>query len=522
MRRWNTLSSVYDTEYRDQPRQDIVLSDKTQDIVEGQRGVFLTEGVEMDRMVVHTTPRGRSPSPGSRTCIPNDIMEQFQGDIYGRMKAKAGKIDDKLTSKALSTVSTGIEYSEQLQGDMFGRKNITATDDMLTSKALSNVGTGIVPAGWRPPRSRTPILLAETPSRYAPKPLRQPPAEAIPKSLHIVSIRKPRELVRCKSTPPRTSTPDHDLLPQVLSDTSLPTNSIVSMEVRGPSSTVTGDMGAIPPPPSPEATVTLKNELQLTLETLCEEEDERSSRNTSIVDIVEKDVTLSRLSPLGGGSEMSDESVELPSELHDNEEDEHTIQQPTQETTEQQVNDENNLQHTLEGTEKTQSKTSEEYSTQETTESKEQQLIVNNELHKGETSIENQSETKIDSSENKPTEIGEQTETTDNIQDKASDLEQLEKLTEGLLLMGNDPADQEDTGASKPPRGTPEPTEKTEERPDHPPGSPDITPTQDFTEGLDMGLDLAAELQAAMEGLDDFNLDDDEGDDDNDENPEEL
>lgn len=470
MRRWNTLSSVYDTEYQ-HIGQDIILSDKQHESIEGQRGVFLTEGVEVETMESPTTPRCCSPSPGCRTRIPKDIIEQFHGDIYGKtMNAK--------------------------------------TDDKLTSKVLSNVSTGIIPPGWRPPRSRTPIQLAETPARYPPRPLRQPPAESVPKSLQVVAIRKPSgELTRCKSTPPRPSKHDNEILPQVLSDTSLLTStSTVSMEVGGPSSVVTGS-GAVPPPPSPEATTTLKNELQPTLETLCEE-DERSSRNTSIADVMEKDVPLSRLSPLGGGSEMSDDSVELPLELNDNDEEE---ERATKEMTQEDSSHENTIPQT-------------QASGQQANEEKpEQDATETNELHEGQTAE------KHDSIDDQPsTEVNDIEFTTADMQElhkdkKATELDQLETFTDELLSMDIHSSElgiKNTTTSSdpQPPRGTTEPTEdeipqrqnSTEELPDQPPGSPDITSTQDFTEGLDMGLDLAAELQAAMEGLDDFQLDNDD------------
>jgi len=401
MRRWNTLSSVYDAEYQ-QTGQDLVVTDRKHEIIESQPGVFITEGVEMDKMEPPITPRGRSPSPGSRTCIPNDIIEQFQGDIYGR------------------------------------KKNVE-TNDKLTSKALSNVGTGIVPQGWRPPRSRTPILLAETPSRYPPRPLRQPPPESIPKSLQIVSIPKPKELLRCKSTPPRTSSPDPDTLPIALSDTSLFTHSTASMEVKGPS--VVSESGAVPPPPSPEATVIVKNELQPTLETLCEE-DERSSRNTSIADMMDKDVPLSRLSPLGGGSEMSEESVELPAELNENKEDRHVTREMNEKNTEQQECDKINEQQRLQETatepttqentlrafeESNTQRTHEDTSLQEDT--KEQHEMLNDQKQTTEKQSIKHESTKVND-----TEITTADEENVQIKNKASELDELEKFT-GLLLV---------------------------------------------------------------------------------------
>lgn len=457
--RWNTLASVYDTEYP--PTTDIVLAER--EFVEGG-GVFLTEGVELDKIATPTTQRCRSPSPGSRTCIPRDIIDQFHGDIYGRRYDK--------------------------------------TEDRLTSNALTHDSTGIVAPGWRQPRSRTPIQISETPGRCPPRPLRQPPKEAVPKSLKIVSIPKPKGLVRPRSTPPRTSTPrDNEYLPLVLSDTSLVSTS-VSMEVRGPSSIVT-DSGAVPPPPSPEATATLKNaDLQpALLETLCEE-DERSSRATSIVDVMDKEIPLARLSPLGGGSEMSDESVDLPidlNQLNDELTDEITAQEPTQEK--QSLADDE--------VEKLQSLT------HSNLDSFEEQHTVGVSEHapllkeSADDAIQKQT-SESDQEEKSPEQRSTHEAAADNQPTKGPADSHLQ-----------DEASESDLRQTFPvqPQGSPTKGEtreqiarknSMEEPPDQPPGSPDINSNQDFTEGLDMGMDLAAELQAAMEGLDDFSLDDDD------------
>ncbi|KAL9989647.1 hypothetical protein ACROYT_G004215 [Oculina patagonica] len=254
IRRWETLSSVDDQDETVMSREALGSPEGEGDEV-AVEPVFLTEEVlsrdpnltplsnrkdveewPHDRMIINiiendVPPRtGRSPSPGSKTYIPHDILAEFHGDLYGRKEMRiAGQ-------------------------KMTGKLNVVKEPEISTDLP------GYIAPAWRPPRSRTPIQFLETPSRRAPKPLRQPPAESVPKSLTVQSLAR-RVLRRPKSTPPRISSPrDSRDLPvqQILSDSSLApsltrddmeTYSMVA-QVSSPSADI---CGSIPPPPSPEA-----------------------------------------------------------------------------------------------------------------------------------------------------------------------------------------------------------------------------------------------------------------------------
>ena len=195
-----------------------------------------TEEWPQDRMIINiiendlASRTGRSPSPGSKTYIPQDILAEFHGDLYGRKEMRIA-----------------------------GQKMIGKLNDVKEPEMSTEFPAYIAPA-WRTPRSRTPIQFSETPSRRAPKPLRQPPAESVPKSLTVQPLGR-RVLRRPKSTPPRLSTPrDSRDLPvqQILSDSSLPTNIMTQDDEEGfsmvaqVSSPSADTCGSIPPPPSPE------------------------------------------------------------------------------------------------------------------------------------------------------------------------------------------------------------------------------------------------------------------------------
>ncbi|XP_031558400.1 uncharacterized protein LOC116294859 isoform X2 [Actinia tenebrosa] len=493
MQRWNTLSYVGDTEeparleglaeapisiLRGSPAgRRFVEADKDQDVSEER--IFLTEGFEAtqdrhntpdtgflvdDKRVLKGPPsdtRGRSPSPGSRTRIPKDIIEEFRGNLYGKQLPKE---ESKAKQKALGSKSREIV-----------------------------LGPKITVSGWRPPRSRTPIPFAETPARFAPRPLKQPPQESVPKSLHIVPI-PTQNFQRPRSTPPRITTPKSNYIAQVLSESSLH-NTGTSIEVHGPSTNLS-DTGSVPPPPSPEALI-LPNDLNMavsTLEPLCEE-DERSSRTTSIAEFVEKGTGNPRLSPLGGGSEISEESIDLPKELCEDPED--VKEEDDKEVPENQEENDGGSDHNNTKSQVDQDNATDVKQPEQPEEQVQEDEGLNNE----------KTEDKVQQNDNEVS----STPVPDTI-DK-NELQATE-LTQGT----DDPLEVTQTFESEEPRPlvSPQaisPRHGSPETAPQPPASPDITSDQDFTEGVDMDLDLTAQLQAAMEGLDDFDLDDDDGDD---------
>ena len=449
IRRRETLSSVFDQDETGISREDLGSPEGEGDEI-AVEPVFLTQevlsrdpsltslvtskdtdGWPQDRMIINVIendvpPRtGRSPSPGSKTYIPQDILAEFHGDLYGRKEMRiAGQ-------------------------KMMGKLNVVKEPEMSTDSPAY-----IAPA-WRPPRSRTPIQFLETPSRRAPKPLRQPPAESVPKSLTVQPLAR-RVLRRPKSTPPRISSPrDSRDLPvqQILSDSSLPTNltqgdeegfSMVA-QVSSPS----GDTcGSIPPPPSPD--ILLVGTVAPSaprLDPVSEVEEKSSVASCSVVD------GTSQVEGVANLSEVLDEA-DIIQESQNNE--------------------------TGSSEEKEQQLGFVEKETEKAEKSQEVEEVQNLFLHEhtvfssvhGEAIIEKQNPF-----------------TADAVSDE---------------ITRDETAHSEDKTEKQQDEIPNEDNTIREETPPHPPGSPDIVSTPDFTEGVDMSLDLEAELREAMEGLDDL------------------
>lgn len=449
VRKRETLSSVYDQDETEISREDLGSPEGEGDEIDVEP-VFLTQEVlsrgpsltplvtskdteewPQDRMIINVIendvpPRtGRSPSPGSKTYIPQDILAEFQGDLYGRKEIRiAGQ-------------------------KMMGKLNVVKEPEMSTDWPAY-----IAPA-WRPPRSRTPIQFLETPSRRAPKPLRQPPAESVPKSLTVQPLAR-RVLRRPKSTPPRISSPrDSRDLPvqQILSDSSLPTNltqgdeegfSLVA-QVSSPS----GDTcGSIPPPPSPEALlVGTVVPCATRLDPVSEVEEKSSLASCSVVD------GRSQVEGVANLSEV-DEEADINQESQNNE--------------------------------------------TGSSEEKEQQLgFVEKETEKAEQSQD------VEEDENFC--LREHT-VFSSVHEEAIIDKQNPLMADavGDEITQEETAHNEDETEKQRDEIPNEANTTREEAPPYPPGSPDIVSTPDFTEGVDMSLDLEAELRAAMEGLDDL------------------
>ena len=388
-----------------------------------------TEEWPQDRMIINVIendipPRtGRSPSPGSKTYIPQDILAEFHGDLYGRKEMRiAGQ-------------------------KMIGKLNVVKEPEMST-----DFSAYIAPA-WRPPRSRTPIQFLETPSRRAPKPLRQPPAESVPKSLTVQPLAR-RVLLRPKSTPPRINSPrDSRDLPvqQILSDSSLPTNLTQGAEegfsMVAQVSSPSGDTcGSIPPPPSPEALLVGPVVPSAPrLDPVSEVEEKSSLASCSVVDGTSQVEGVANLSEVEEKADICRESQTNETGISEEKEQQSGFVEKETVEQSQDVEEVQNLclhEHTV-------------FSS------------VN-----AEAIIEKQSPLSADvvSDEITRDETAHNDEETEKQQDEIPD------------------------GANT----------TREEAPPHPPGSPDIVSTPDFTEGVDMSLDLEAELRAAMEGLDDL------------------
>lgn len=383
----------------------------------------------------------RSPSPGSKTCIPRDILAEFRGDLFGRKTMLiAGQ---KMTEKQRIAEESGI---------------------------VSDAPAYIAPA-WRTPRSRTPIQFSETPSRKAPKPLRQPPAESVPRSLTVQPIAK-RTLQRPKSTPPRRSSSCDSVelpLQQILSDSSLMNTSRDNIESQSivvqasPSSVNT--CGSIPPPPSPE--VPIAAAMATRLDPLSEVEEKSSLASASIAD---------------GTSLVEDREDDFTNQAEENVDNE--------EVKFQQKTDKVELERNKEGTDvlevtKTVEKVLDE--TEEPPKLKSQ--------HVGYDPLSSDEKLTLQKSETLDSE------TKQNHSHAGSEGGESVEAREGFVNRIEESAKSGDTK---------KPNEESMPPP-HPPESPDIINTPDFTEGLDMTLDLGAELRAAMEGLD--NLDENDLDD---------
>ena len=417
-----------------------------------------TEDWPQDRMIINIIENdvplrtGRSPSPGSKTYIPQDILAEFHGDLYGRKEMRiAGQ-------------------------KMMGKLNVVKEPEMSADLP------GFIAPAWRPPRSRTPIQFLETPSRRAPKPLRQPPAESVPKSLTVQSLGR-RVLGRPKSTPPRLSSPrDSRDLPvqQILSDSSLAPSytrddtEAFSMfaQVSSPSADT---CGSIPPPPSPEALLIAPvGPSAPRLDPVSEVEEKSSIASCSVTDgTVEGGNAVANLAELEDGDEKIDsiqqsQNITLGS-IEEKKEEEEKEAHPS---------------HVIEETETEQ----------------------NIEVEEAQNSHEQTVSLSVDGSfilnNNKQTPPAIDT-VSDEITQNQTENNEDEKQQDGIPIELTTTADE---SRDK------EPIEDAAVDPPLPPGSPDIANTPDFTEGVDMSLDLEAELRAAMEGLDDLVDADESGD----------
>ena len=469
MKRWETLSSVYDQEEPDISREALGNPEGEGDELIVQP-VFLTEDVlsrdpnltplsnrkdmeewPQEKMIINIIENGdemprvvRSPSPGSKTYIPQDILAEFHGDLYGRNEMHiAGQ-------------------------KMIGKPNVAV------QSRLSTEVPGYIAPAWRPPRSRTPIRFLETPSRKAPRPLRQPPAGSVPKSLTVQSL-PGRALRRPKSTPPRFSSKDLPVQ-QILSDSSLVNSTrddidAYSTAAQASSPTIEAS-GSIPPPPSPEAQMiaTIVPSAPR-LDTVNEAEEKSSIASASVADgtsHVEGGNTVANLSEV----EEENDEVELSqqSDKVQLEKEGETAAESTEEVTETAKTEENK--------DVAESSSSNSQPVGEESLSVKQLQPVSSETLQD----EKQDLTKEDKGEIRSEETGNQE---DESEKKRDEIPSEQNMAEEETRDN----DQQEEQAEVPP---------------HPPVSPDIVSTPDFTEGLDMNLDLDAELRAAMEGLEDF------------------
>lgn len=483
MSRWETLTSVHD-EDEPAPTREALGSPEGEGDEVALEPVFLTEDVltrdrsltpllnrkdigewPQQKMIVNIIENGdemprsvRSPSPGSKTYIPQDILAEFHGDLYGR-------------------------HPMHIAGQkVLGKPNI-----VQESLKTADIPSYIAPA-WRPPRSRTPIQFLETPSRSAPKPLRQPPAESVPRSLNVQALAK-RPLQRPKSTPSRITSPrDSCDLPvqQILSDSSLVHSTrddmeTYSMAVQASSPSVDG-CGSIPPPPSPEAVmVTGLVPSAPRLDPVSEAEEKSSLASASVADGISQ-------------VEGSDNTVANPFEVEEeNKGDE--LDQKLENGSSENKNEEEAVE-TTEDVEKSVTERNKNVSelanvySQSLDEVKDSLSVKDNYASSTDSVI---NEMLHDQTEAPTIEAGGvgHCETLDNGENEF-DEKQDEIQNDASLNVLVDKSEQHEEVIVPP----------------HPPGSPDIINTPDFTEGLDMNLDLEAELRAAMEGLDD--LDDNE------------
>lgn len=477
MRRWETLSSVCDQDepplYREALRSPEGEGDELP-----VEPVFITEDVltrdpnltplsnrkdmeewPQEKMIINIIENGdemsrsgRSPSPGSKTYIPHDILAEFHGDLYGR----------KVVHIAGQKMTGSPNIAKEFQG-------------------ITDTPAYIAPA-WRPPRSRTPIQFSETPSRRAPKPLRQPPAESVPRSLTVQSFTR-RVLQRPKSTPPRISSPkDSRDLPvqQVLSDSSLVNSTRADVETYPAAmhacSPSVDACGAIPPPPSPEAqmfgTVVPS---ALRLDPVSEAEEKSSLASASFTDELEgRDNAVQNLSEVEEEGDEADFNLK-PGKVY--------LESKTGE-------------NVVEGTETSTGNTV----TEQRKEVEDPQTLNSQPAGEDSLSIKDKNAPPVDTILSDQTQTStKEAESIIGAKELGNQEEEAEKKQDEISTEINTTADE---SRDK------EQHEEEATVPPHPPGSPDITNTPDFTEGLDMNLDLEAELRAAMEGLDD--LDDNE------------
>ena len=389
----------------------------------------------------------RSPTPGSKTVIPRDILSEFHGDLYGR-------------------------------NAMLARHKVKEKQRIARESHLQSDASAYIAPAWRTPLSRTPIPLSETPSRKAPKPLRQPPAESVPRSLSVQPIAK-RTLQRPRSSPPGASSSRGSIeipLQQILSDSSLVNTSRdntegQSMIVQASSSTV-DSCGSIPPPPSPEVPIVAG--LSNKLDPLSEVEERSSLASASVAD---------------GTSQVDNgdaDNIVNQSEVH--EDNEGIDCQKTSEKV--------GLESIREGTdvaEVAEIVPEEALIATETLDSQQANhdiISANQEL-----SLLNSDSITSETRQN-PSQAPSDEQNVVSGKESVNRIEESGNAQDEIFAKTNATPDESNT--------TEQPTEEEAIAPPHPPESPDIINTPDFTEGLDMTLDMEAQLRAAMEGLDDF------------------
>ena len=394
--------------------------------------INVIENVDEDSQTI------RSPSPGSKTCIPQDILAEFHGDPYGRKQIRVA-----------------------------GQK-MSGKPSIVTQPQISTEYPGYIAAGWRPPRSRTPLQFLETPSRKAPKPLRQPPADSVPKSLTVqplsTGVRR-----RPKSTPPRMTSPGEGAVQQVLSDSSLASGArddlvALSMAAHAPSPS-TDRGGSIPPPPSPEVPHSLQNgAVSSRLDPVSEAEESSAAaykaEEASLSDVEEVNEEDESAVELQDGAEGA--QTELSSEPKDVvAKNGRRFQATASERQSNLLRKQNQAPQSLISEQGVLSSTANE------------RIVANDEEL-----VLNENTASDRDSDAQAQVLGETTDTKEGFKEVG--------LEEGVT--------------------TAETNEVSEETadPPQPPGSPDLVITPDFTEGVDLSLDLEAELRAAMEGLDDM------------------
>lgn len=416
-----------------------------------------TEELPEDKMIINyiedtddISYSARSPTPGSKTVIPRDILSEFHGDLYGR--------------------------NAMLARHKMKEKQRIARESQLQSDACAY----IAPA-WRTPLSRTPIPLSETPSRKAPKPLRQPPAESVPRSLSVQPIAK-RTLQRPRSSPPGASSSRGSIeipLQQILSDSSLVNTSRDNTEGQSmivQASSSTGDScGSIPPPPSPEVPIVAG--LSNKLDPLSEVEERSSLASASVADGTSQ-VDNCDADNIVNQSEIHEDNEGIDSQKTSEKVGLESIREGTDVAEVAEIVPEEALIET------------EEHQTLDSQQAIHDPISANQEL-----SLLNSDSITSETRQN-PSQAPSDEQSVVSGKESVNRIEESGNAQDEIFAKTNATPDESNT--------TEQPTEEEAIAPPHPPESPDIINTPDFTEGLDMTLDMEAQLRAAMEGLDDF------------------
>lgn len=416
-----------------------------------------TEELPEDKMIINyiedtddISYSARSPTPGSKTVIPRDILSEFHGDLYGR--------------------------NAMLARHKMKEKQRIARESQLQSDACAY----IAPA-WRTPLSRTPIPLSETPSRKAPKPLRQPPAESVPRSLSVQPIAK-RTLQRPRSSPPGASSSRGSIeipLQQILSDSSLVNTSRDNTEGQSmivQASSSTGDScGSIPPPPSPEVPIVAG--LSNKLDPLSEVEERSSLASASVADGTSQ-VDNCDADNIVNQSEVHEDNEGIDSQKTSEKVGLESIREGTDVAEVAEIVPEEALIET------------EEHQTLDSQQAIHDPISANQEL-----SLLYSDSITSETRQN-PSQAPSDEQSVVSGKESVNRIEESGNAQDEIFAKTNATPDESNT--------TEQPTEEEAIAPPHPPESPDIINTPDFTEGLDMTLDMEAQLRAAMEGLDDF------------------